>query len=213
MTLLSPKWNVAYSGFLRGRLTVDRLALVVAASMSLALTFVWYSIATSPLAPSSGAQTEKAVQQTVALGKLRPTKRYALQEFSEINARPIFTPSRRAPPKKVKLVAPLTAKPAPPPPLIGYWTLVGVAIWPDAKVALLHSATGVTETAIEGQSVGGWRVFKIAPDRVVFHYHKSEKTLELAEPAVPSAGSPNSPIISGRTMTTPRPALQAEPVR
>lgn len=174
----------------RGRTTIDRLAVAFAIGVCLALGCTYYAIATAPLISDRAAPAVTTdQQQTVVQAKAPPPAQYSLEKFAEISARPIFTPSRRPLPQKVETAALPTVKMTPPPPLIGYWTLVGVAIWPENKVAILQSAGGTTEIATIGQTVGGWKVDDIATDHIVLSYQKDRQELNLATSAVSGANA------------------------
>lgn len=190
MRLSLEKFLTLGAELFRGRTTVDRLAVMFATGTCLALSCTYYAIATAPLiddrAPSAVTADQ---QQRVVLPKALPAAAYSLEQFAEISARPIFTPSRRPLPQKAETVVLPAVKTTPPPPLIGYWTLVGVAIWPENKVAILQSAGGMTEIAAIGQTVGGWKVVDIAADHIVLSYQKDRQELDLATSAVSGANA------------------------
>lgn len=107
--------------------------------------------------------------------------------YSEIAARPLFSPTRRPPP-------PEEAAPEEPEegPAAGTDDLLlrGIAIADDSRVALIERrATGELVRALEGQSVDGWRVAAIAPDAVVLTSGGGdEHTLKIEKDGSPPAG-------------------------
>lgn len=68
-------------------------------------------------------------------------------------------------------------------------SLVGVAISPEGKTALLKSKKGLTTRAPVGEWVEGWKVEEIKPDQVLLRRgHRSMPVLLERWPARPDAG-------------------------
>lgn len=98
-----------------------------------------------------------------------------LAVFSEIPARPLFSPTRRPPPPPEE-----APPPEEPPPERGQFMLRGVAIAGDQRVALLERrATGELVRALEGQSVDGWRVTGIAAGQAVLEAAGDSYVIEV----------------------------------
>lgn len=106
--------------------------------------------------------------------------------YSEIAARPLFSPTRRPPP-------PEAAPEEPGGPAAGTDDLLlrGIAIAGDSRVALIERrATGELVRALEGQSVDGWRVATIAPGAVVLKGSGGdEHTLPVEKDSSPPAAA------------------------
>jgi len=106
-----------------------------------------------------------------------------LQSFSEIVARPLFTPTRRPPvPRKIPTPepAPPAPEPAAPPPQTGQFTLVGTIIGEDVKTAVLRSRNGDQLLRVgERESIAGWHVESIEWNRVVIRQAQVSEALRL----------------------------------
>ncbi|HSV28131.1 MAG TPA: hypothetical protein VLL76_01195, partial [Candidatus Omnitrophota bacterium] len=83
-----------------------------------------------------------------------------IDSFAEMVERPLFTPSRRPPARKVEAAMPLKTPEG---------RLVGVVVGNGAKVALIEETGGTKaiRRLKEGQSFDGWMVADIAPGRVL----------------------------------------------
>jgi hypothetical protein len=114
----------------------------------------------APPAPTGSALTPQNPGKPVPVEKRAPPRRRALQEFSAITERPVFSETRRPePPASDRSTARRT--------LDGV-ILMGTVIGRDRKSALLRVPGSPTlQTVSEGQAIAGWTLEKVLPDRVV----------------------------------------------
>jgi hypothetical protein len=128
-------------------------------------------------------------------GSVIPAERVALslppiEEFRVIVERPLFSPSRRpplpAPPPEPELVAveaavvEPVAQPEPPPPPAISFSLIGIVMFGDQRVALLQPLDGARAVQLrEGEEFGGWTAALIEKERAVFRSAYSEEELKL----------------------------------
>lgn len=107
------------------------------------------------------------------------------EAFAEIGARPMFSPARKS------AASSADAAQALPPPDV---SLVGIIVDNQTRLALLKSQTVPFATAYGvGQSISGWQVAEIAPDRVVLNAGPARLELKLAANRAPPrpAAPPN----------------------
>jgi len=97
-----------------------------------------------------------------------------LAAFAAFNDRPIFSPQRKA-------IAPApvgAAAMAPPPPPVA--SLVGIIIDAQRRIAMIRTASSPLATAVAvGDTLQGWQVTEIAPDRVTLHQGTADDTIKL----------------------------------
>ncbi len=106
------------------------------------------------------------------------------EAFVEALERPVFSPTRRA------VRAPDSGMPA---LTSADFSLVGVVISPDERVALVKPRNGGELARLhEGDTLAGWLAVSIAPDRVVFRNGATEEEILLdynvAAPELPAPG-------------------------
>jgi hypothetical protein len=181
-----------------------QIRIAVLATVCVALGVAWVSIETSPIEPLAASNAAKANASAPALNQLDQFNMPPVDSFSEIDVRPVFSPSRRPlPPAPVAATHAPTA-PAPPPPqaapVPANLTLVGIITGSGEHFALIRVAGSATlATVAEGQEVGGWRVHLILPDRIVVRSAATETEITFpqhgpAQPgrpaAVPAASRP-----------------------
>jgi hypothetical protein len=129
-----------------------------------------------------------------------------IEEFRVIVERPLFSPMRRppqpAPPEpEVAVVEEAAvepaAQPAPPPPPPISFSLVGIVIIGDQRVALVQPLDGGKAVQLrEGDEFSGWTAALIDSERAVFRsaYAEEELTLDFRFAAQPgSAPVPAEP--------------------
>ncbi len=138
-----------------------------------------------------------------------------MEEFRVVVERPLFSPDRR-PPQPVppepeptaEVGAPApepVAPPEPPPPPPISFTLVGIVMFGDQRVALLQPLDGGKAVQLrEGEEFGGWTAALIDRERAVFRNAYSEEELRLdfrapmpagmlpAQTVIPQSGSTES---------------------
>lgn len=115
--------------------------------------------------------------------------------FTQIAQRPLFLPSRRPEPQiPAPSAAPETHVQPPAPPSFSA-TLVGVLMSPAGGGAILRFADGKTTTIQEGETVQGWILKEVSPDRASFL--SGSTSVEVAFPkhqASPTEASAGSPV-------------------
>ncbi|HXZ02418.1 MAG TPA: hypothetical protein VEI03_20655 [Stellaceae bacterium] len=109
-----------------------------------------------------------------------------LASYGEVVERPLFSPARRRPPEAAGQ------------DLLGRsnsFVLVGVIISGAGRVALVeHGHPGEMARLAEGQTVEGWTLQSILPDRVVLQHGATEYELKLKDlPATAIPGAPHLP--------------------
>jgi type II secretory pathway component PulC len=114
----------------------------------------------APPTPAGTALAPRKAGKPADVEKIEPPRRRALQEFSAITRRPVFSETRRPePPASDRSTARQT--------LDGV-ILMGTVIGRDRKSALLRLPSSPTlQTVSEGQEIAGWTLEKVLPDRVV----------------------------------------------
>lgn len=99
----------------------------------------------------------------------RPFSLPPLASFSAVTARPLFSPTRRPPPQ-----------PEGPKATWSDFALAGIVISPQSREALvLHGNPPTVEHLRKGQTIEGWTVTSIFPDRVIFRDGAAEHELSL----------------------------------
>lgn len=145
----------------------------VAASCILALASAWL---VSLSFEANGVKSETAVSSLPPTSPMVP-KLGRAEDYAAISAHPLFSPTR-APqaPRIAPTAPPIAASPAPIPALSAI-VLLGVAIGPDSKAAIVRLANGTTSSIKEGETIDGWRLSRILVDHVTFEFSGSEKNL------------------------------------
>jgi general secretion pathway protein N len=100
-----------------------------------------------------------------------PVQLQPLQELNATHERPLFSPTRKPPPKVVAPVAEIRAEPPPPPPPPPSLVLLGiVSDGTDGRAAIRSGDKGAADKVLRvraGDALSGWTVEKIEPRRVV----------------------------------------------
>lgn len=106
----------------------------------------------------------------------------ALSRYADIEARPLFSPTRRPPPPDQEP----TVEEDEPAPVSRDLVLRGVATAGTDRVALIEErASRELVRATEGQSVGGWRVTSIEEQAVELEGRGGQLVLELEQDRSP----------------------------
>jgi len=119
-----------------------------------------------------------------------------LEDLHQTRDRPLFSPTRRPPPKveAVQTIVPVAPPPAPvlPPSL----TLVGVIFGDDQQAVIVEEANDHKPIHLSlGDNIDGWIVISIAPRNVMFRRARRFFTLSFPAPTVASA--PNAAVPPG----------------
>jgi len=106
-----------------------------------------------------------------------------IDSYGEVTARPLFSPTRRAPPLQAGQRGSLES---------ASLVLTGVIVVGDDRTALVQEVKSPKPTRLkEGQEIQGWTVQSILPDRIVIRRGSEEQEVRFhEEPARPPAGAP-----------------------
>jgi hypothetical protein len=188
-----------------------RMRRTIAASAT--LVAVLTLLADLAVAPSRGSRDADSAPPPNSAELPRALK--AVEGYAAIAERPLFQPSRRpapppapkaAPAIAVAVVAPLAAPAAPtaPPPVLAPMTLLAVVISDNKREAVLGLTGGKSSTLAEGESIDGWTLASVLPDRVVFRLAATEKEVTFPVGQATARPSP-SKIPKNPTPPTQRP--------
>jgi hypothetical protein len=154
------------------RLTAPRLNHALAATAVVLAGFAAWPWLWPPVPAIRPLAAPHAAATAPALSALPP-----LATYDAIVERPLFSPSRRAPPG----VAAATG-----PSINSRYRLLGIlASGPRRKAFLADGARRIEIT--EGETLDGWTVKQIAQDRVLLASPAGEAVLKLKPAAVPEA--------------------------
>ncbi|HSA80700.1 MAG TPA: hypothetical protein VLE23_07735 [Geminicoccaceae bacterium] len=157
-----------------------------AACLGLAL-LIHHELTNPPAPPAS----QEALADAVAVEPLPPqavASPAALDLFSAVIERPVFSPTRRPaeePPPPAPERAPVVQNPR--------FSLVGIIISEMGRfvLAMPEGGVGGVMRVGEGRSIDGWTVARVEPDRAVFRQGETEN-LMILEFFERSEASPNS---------------------
>jgi hypothetical protein len=111
-------------------------------------------------------------------------------EYSAILSAPIFAPDRKPGD---------AAAGSGGGDLAGY-SAVGAAVGHGVATVVLSGPGGTIATLRPGDSVAGWRLVSVAPDKVVFERNGSQRTLSVGAPTAPAPGpAPQAAPAGGAT--------------
>jgi hypothetical protein len=212
--------NLSQLNYGRG-VTVSLVAVISACSLWIGYEAGW--------GESGPPAAEHAIPQDTALDEIRLTPSYALlrpgQDLAETTARPLFNASRRPLPGEAQAgSARSSALP------LGRYTLTGVSISHDRRVALLRDGTTNKTMRVEQNTeMSGVLIESVTPTKVTLKLGAereeiplkiapapklavatSPKPDETAAPAGASAGAPPSTMPPLRPVSAP-PAAAATP--
>jgi hypothetical protein len=168
-------------------------ALAVLTAALVAVVAVEYSSGSKLSQRAAGASARRAaVVDTKLLPQVAAVNPDS--EYAETTARPLFTPTRRPAPAQA-VAANSTAM------VKGQFTLTGVTIAGDTKIALLREKSSGRVVRVEqGKEVNGVTVANIEPDRVTLAQGGDQEVVGMlvakAGPAVPApaAATPAGPF-------------------
>ena len=105
-----------------------------------------------------------------------------IETLAEVTDRPLFTATRRPPPPDA--VQENTGN-------ASSFVLLGVVISKGERLAIIrHGRPPAAARLTEGQTIEGWTLQSIAPDRVVLKNADNEQSLKLRDLKEPPAGPP-----------------------
>jgi hypothetical protein len=161
------------------------LAVVLAAGLAVELAAGPFFLPEIPQDQSPTGNLIQSPSELPAVDGEKPT-------YSEVVARPLFSPSRRphtaAPASQVEASTSKSET----------FDLIGVIISADRRMALLRGqASSEVLRAIEGQNIDGWEVRTIKPSQVVLGRGDDSEVLEINDAAknapINDAGLPVNP--------------------
>ncbi len=167
----------------------NRVLPLVACAACLGFGYMVYAELSHPLEPVELARPGDGSASVARAPPPVSVSAPPLRGFSETLKRPLFRESRRpAPPGTEKSAAAPTALPL---------RLIGVIITPDRRTALIRQSRSaeISELSV-GQSVQGWSLERILPDRIVMRSGDIRETYRLeaeAPPPVPARPAPRRP--------------------
>ena len=162
-------------------------AIVVLLLICLALAALVYDELSSPdndlpkpaLAAGAPAPVSLPKADEVAPG-LPP-----METLAEVTERPLFTATRRPPPPDAVQENIGNAS---------SFVLLGIVISKGERLAIVrHGRPPTAARLTEGQTIEGWTVQSIAPDRVVLKNADNEQSLKLKDLKEPPPGAPAGP--------------------
>lgn len=143
------------------------IALVAALAGGAALAAAWLA----PVAPGPGDRPAAAPTREAPAALVVPP----VSALTETTARPLFSPTRRPVPGAAAAPAPGTAA-----ALFNRYRLQGVVIDGNRRRVLLAPAPGGKTLSIgEGESVDGWTIDRIAPERLTLRSGDRIETVDL----------------------------------
>lgn len=155
------------------------------------------------VALTAGIETGAGAVEVAPAFRMAPKNAYA-----QMVARPPFSPTRRPPRAKPATPAPVAQQAAPKeiakPLAEPQVTLVGIVINADKSIAMVRKP-GAAELSrlAKGETLDGWLVEGVLPDRVVFSH--GEKLLELELTEADQAGNRSGgPPAATRAASQPR---------
>lgn len=172
-------------------------ALFTLASLALA-AILWVRVTQLDRPTTAAAPPALPKRTTAAHRTASPARMRNLDAYSAIARRPLFSPTRRP-----------TESPAPqstsqPRKTPSRFVLSGVVIVsPDEKkIALLRESNSSSVLRLsEGETIGGWRIEKILPDRVIMRSGEESTEIELWNALPP----PPKPAGAQRRQGAPQP--------
>ena len=140
-------------------------------------SFVYWQIEYPPAFPSGIVDADQPSELDPTRAPQAEFTFPPLAEFSEIAARPLFSPSRRPP---AETEEPDDEEDAPPKPL--HFILTGVVISAEGQLALLRRInTAEVIRALLGQEIDGWQVERIESDRVTLRQGDTIEVVTLQD--------------------------------
>jgi hypothetical protein len=175
-----------------------------AACVGMALA-IWWQLnpvwVAGPTPRLSAARVPSTVEPPKPEARALPPK----QVFAAISERFLFHPTRRPPPPSPPVTVPKAPAPAISPSALQPYTLIGIVMSGELKVALFRTTTGANIVQLgEGENLQGWTVQRIGDDRVVFRAGTADHVVEFPrEPSSPAQAGPAPPLFAQPGLTQP----------
>jgi hypothetical protein len=178
-------------------MTPQTLRSLAAGTVLLGVIAVLAYLADLPSAPPGQDELGLPELPTATARQIGPIEAYAA-----IGERPLFQPSRRPapPPPRPDPIAAATAAPAAPvrppapAPVLAPMMLRAVILSNRKREAVLVQPNGTASTLAEGDTVDGWTLVQVLPDRVVFRRNEQEQDIGFPvtqTQAKPAAATPH----------------------
>ena len=158
-----------------------RIGLLLRLSALLSAVLAWELVAGPTIFLPEDTPEPPTVSDSLVISNQAPPENPPIDKFSEIISRPLFAPSRRPPPPKTESNPALeVSKPE-------SFDLIGVIISADERMALLQTlGTGEVMRAVEGETVGGWKVQAINPTEVELKRGNASDVIKINDAGVAS---------------------------
>ena len=182
--------------------------LILTSSLGALLTGEWLHLRKKP---SGKGPAENTATITAHETGLTPDT-FALpgvSEYQQMVERPLFMESRRPPPPKSEEPPP---PPPPPPPEKATpvnFKVMGILSTPEGRMALIADAKGKYKRLKVKDSLDGWQITDIKPDRLLIEQGEFKEDLSLLK----KRGKVASPTPTGAPAMAPPNAPPPQPVR
>jgi type II secretory pathway component PulC len=162
----------------------SKLPLLLALVAMLAGLLVWDRLSNaSPendVAKPAATARERSADAFASSSRTAPLASLSLNDLHDTVDRPLFEKGRR--PVKPPVVQPVKAPPPPPPrgPDPNALELVGILAGEDQTIVLLKRRQSGQQVRVQqGDTVDGWTIDRIEPQRVILKHGATEVALQL----------------------------------
>ena len=199
--------NASQFDYRRYGFSVPLIALIVACALWIGIEVDWGKPAPRPVAKPARQVPLKEIRLAPDFTLVGPD-----QDLAATTARPLFNPARRPQGAGQAGSAQRSGLPG------GRFTLTGVSISDESRVALLRdAATSKTVRVEEAKEVNGVLVESVKPDKVTLRLgtEREEISLKIAPPPPPvaAAGAPKADQAAGKAAAAAAlPPIQPRPV-
>ena len=195
------------------------ILLILTSWLGALLTGEWLHLRSKP---SDKSPSENAARATSAESVLTPDT-FTLPgvgEYQQMVERPLFLESRRPPPPKSE--EPPPPEPPPPPEKATPVTfkVMGILSTPEGRMALIADAKGKYKRLKMKDSLDGWQIADIKPDRLLIQQGPFKEDLSLLKKRpqgaaqAPTQATPNAPVpqpVRQAHQRPPRAPMEAQP--
>jgi len=194
--------------------------LILTSSLGALLTGEWLHLRKKPAGkgPSDNTTTITAPETGLTPDKFALP---GVSEYQQMVERPLFMETRRPPPPKSEEPPP---PPTPPPPEKATpvnFKVMGILSTPEGRMALIADGKGKYKRMKVKDSLDGWQITDIKPDRLLIQQGEFKEDLSLlkkrgkggspAPTGAPAAAPPNAPSPQPGQPATPKSPRVAVP--
>jgi len=194
--------------------------LILTSSLGALLTGEWLHLRKKPAGkgPSDNTTTITAPETGLTPDKFALL---GVSEYQQMVERPLFMETRRPPPPKSEEPPP---PPTPPPPEKATpvnFKVMGILSTPEGRMALIADGKGKYKRMKVKDSLDGWQITDIKPDRLLIQQGEFKEDLSLlkkrgkggspAPTGAPAAAPPNAPSPQPGQPATPKSPRVAVP--